>query len=102
MVAYSGNKKAYTHIHILIPYFSVVLTDPDFKSSQAYQLLKEVQKEVYSSGQGGFTNGADIESAQNLNQCKDKVTAILNGFLSDPTGSSTAAGGKKPDKVSKA
>ncbi len=54
---------------------------------------------MYSSGAGGFTNGGDIESAANLNHCKDSVTSILNNFLQGEGG---AGAGKKPDKVNKA
>jgi hypothetical protein len=54
--------------------------------------LKEIQKEVYSDT--NMESGWDIESASNLNHCKEPLTLLLNGFLQD--------GAKKTDKVSKA
>jgi hypothetical protein len=54
--------------------------------------LKEIQKEVYSDT--NIDSGWDIESATNLNHCKEPLTLLLNGFLQD--------GAKKTDKVSKA
>jgi hypothetical protein len=54
-----------------------------------------VQQEVYSE-----TNldqiGGDIESAKNLNHCRDSLAHLINTFLS------SGGGLQKADKVSKA
>ncbi len=49
----------------------LVLTDPDFKSSLAYQLLKEAQKELYSDA--NIVESGDLESAPDLNHCRDSL-----------------------------
>lgn len=68
------------------------MTDVDFKSTHAYQLIKEVQKEVYSDS--NLETAGDIESAVNLNHCRDSVAAIINNFDGGAV--------KKADKVNKA
>lgn len=67
------------------------MADSDYKSSHAYQLLKECIKEVYSQ-----YNGDDVDSVSNLNKCRDTVNDIINGTAS------TMSDIKKNDKLSKA
>lgn len=72
---------------------SLVLTDNDYKSNSAYQMLKDLAREVYS--QTNLESGSDIESLSNLNHCRETLTQVLNG-----NGSESIP--KKADKVSKA
>ena len=60
----------------------------------AYQLLKEAQKEIYS--EANIVESGDLESAPDLNHCRDSLSQLLNGFLSQD------GGVKRPDKVTKA
>ena len=53
--------------------------------------MKEVSKEVYS--ESNLDNG-DIESATDLNHCRDSLSTLVNTFVSE--------GSKKVDKVTKA
>ena len=57
-------------------------------------LLKEVQNEVYS--ESNMETIGDIESAPNLNHCRENVAGLINTFLQD------SGAGKKVDKVGKA
>ena len=52
-----------------------MLTDNEYKSSNAYAFLKEVSREVYSQVP---RLDSDIENA-NLNQCKDAISRLMNG-----------------------
>ena len=58
----------------------VVLTDSEFKANQAWLLLKEIQKEVYSDNHSDAIDG-DIENAKNLGHCREGVLSIMSGFL---------------------
>lgn len=58
MIAYSGRVSWKCYV-------CIVLVDSEYKSTQAYQLLKEIQKEA-----ANFADG-DIESQSSLNGCKD-------------------------------
>ena len=69
----------------------LVLTDSEFKSTHAYQFLKEVAKEIQYSVENGY---GDIESQTNLNHCKESLSNLLNSYMQD--------GVKKTDKVTKA
>lgn len=70
---------------------TLVLTDNDFKSTNAYQFLKEVGKEVYNESN---LSNIDIENAPNLSHCKETVSSLIGSFMQE--------GGKKNDKVGKA
>lgn len=64
----------------------------------AYSLIKEIQKEIATSA-AETDSGSDLESAPNLNHCKDAVASILNNFMLDGGSKKGGAGG---DKVNKA
>eukprot|EP00347_Sterkiella_histriomuscorum_P007309 403349448 len=70
-----------------------VLTDSDFRSNNAYQLLKECINEVYSQ-----YSDVDVDSVSNLNRCRDSISNLINGNLQG-SGISEI---KKNDKLSKA
>ena len=71
-----------------------MLTDADFKSTQAYALIKEVQREVQQQASVGSD---DLESTPNLNHCKEAVGQILNTFMVD--GGQKKGGGEKINKA---
>lgn len=73
----------------------IVLTDSEFKASQGWLLLKEIQKEVYSDSNGDAIDG-DLENAKSMNHCREGIISIMSNFL---TG---GAGLQKVDKVNKA
>ena len=69
----------------------LVLTDTDYSKTNAYQFLKEVQREIYNEVP---KMSHDLESAPNLSSCKDAVMLLMGG------GHTTEL--KKGDKVTKA
>lgn len=70
---------------------SLALTDSDFKNTQAYSFLKEVQKEIYHEVP---RLQYDLESMPNLNSCRDAVAILMS--------SNGVAKAQAFDKVSKA
>ena len=54
-----------------------LLTDNDYKSNSAFQMLKDVAREVYS--QTNLRSGSEIENLSNLNHCRETLTQVLNG-----------------------
>jgi len=88
MVAFSGNTTEFCPARKTL-LFSIVLTDNDYKSSNAYQFLKEVAREVYRQVPH---LPSDLESLSNLNMCKDAVLGLM----------SSSQDQRKTDKLSKA
>lgn len=80
---------------ILKIYYAIVLTDSDFKSSIAYQLLKECIKELYN-----HYSDSDVDNVSNLNKCRESIANIINGNGNGPY--STVNDIRKNDKMSKA
>jgi len=69
--------------------------DSEYKSSQAYQLLKEIQRETLANIDG------DIESLTSLTASKDVFLGVMSGY--QPGGGSTGTVlPQKTDKLSKA
>ena len=67
--------------------------DSDYKSSQAYQLLKEIQRETLANIEG------DIESLTSLAASKDVFLGVLSGYQ---PGMGATVLPQKADKLTKA